>query len=488
MEKLDKKNIEDILALTPMQEGMLFHYLKDPQCGYYFIQLSLEISGAINVQYFEKAWNFVIETNEMLRTVFLWKKLKAPIQIILKSHKIEIRNHDLSNQDISLKNKLIEEIKAKDRSNKFDLQEPPLRLTLVKISEKQYNLIVSNHHILYDGWSNAVILQQFVQVYKSLIKSEKVMQVKAPPYRNYINWLNNQDKREGLRYWEEYLSGYDRQATLPVPGTPGRINGRYKREEYSFVIGESLAEGLKEIAGNNQVSFNAAFQTIWGILLHHYNNTDDVVFGAVVSGRTFEIKDINHMVGLFINTIPVRVKISNKYSFLELLKVVQENMILSTPYEYVPLAEIQEHSLLKENLIDHILSFQNYPLKKEDISAGEDSGFKIERADSLEQTNYDFNFILFPNRQFNAKLLFNSLKYPFKSIKKIVLHFNEILRQVVVNSCIDVRKIEIITGIKSEKPMRTIRSKHEGKTGTQHVQNKMVERTGLKKIEADFDF
>jgi len=349
-------------------------------------------------------------------------------------------------------------------------------------------MIISNHHILYDGWSNGIILKVFVQAYESLRKSGKVMAVPVRPYRDYINWLNRQDKQEGLRYWEEYLDGYDRQATLPTSGNLEIIKREYKKEEYHFFIEELLSEGLREVAINTQVSINTIFQTIWGILLHRYNNTDDVVFGVVVSGRSSEIKDVNRMVGLFINTIPVRVKIGNKYSFLELLKEVQENMILSTHYEYVPLADIQGHSLVKENLIDHILSFQNYPVKKEDFSPGEEAGFNIKSVKSIEQTNYNFNFVLFPEKRFHGKLMFNSLKYPLDSIKTFVLHFNEVLRQVVMNPSIDIRKIEIMRRIEKEKPMGTFKRRSEGKTKAQYVENKIEKRTDPGKIEADFDF
>jgi hypothetical protein len=161
VERLDPKRIENILALTPLQEGMLFHYLKDPGSDYYFEQLTLQISGEIDVQRFEKAWNFVIETNEMLRTVFRWEKLETPIQIILKEHILHPGYYDLSGLDANEKKKKSEEIKSKDREKKLNLREVPFRVTLRRIGKDKYEMIISNHHILYDGWSNGIILKEF---------------------------------------------------------------------------------------------------------------------------------------------------------------------------------------------------------------------------------------------------------------------------------------------------------------------------------------
>ncbi len=172
MKKIEKKNIESILALTPMQEGMLFHYLKEPQSQLYFEQLSLEITGEIHKTTFEKTWNNVIQTNEMLRAVFRWQKMENPVQLILKKHKIQPIYFDHSggttqNREQHIKEQH-EQIKTKDRQKKFNLQEVPFRVTLCKFAEKRYEMIISNHHIIYDGWSNGIILKEFFETYNGL--------------------------------------------------------------------------------------------------------------------------------------------------------------------------------------------------------------------------------------------------------------------------------------------------------------------------------
>jgi hypothetical protein len=471
---LCKKNIETILALTPMQEGMLYHYLKDPRGQHYFGQLILDLTGEIEPRLFEQAWNLVVQSNEMLRTVFSWKKLKSPVQIVLKSHQIKVRNYDLTASYHQEKDQLVRRIIIKDRSKIFDLQQVPFRVTLLQTSDAQYRLIVSSHHILYDGWSSVNIVKGLVRAYESSRLRSRIPPLPVPSYRHYIHWLSKQDKHEGLCYWESYLEGYNRRATLPAVHS-GSKKGEYAREAYEFIIDESLSGGIRHIAGHHQVSANTIFQTLWGLLLHRYNNTDDVVFGAVVAGRPTEIKDVNRMVGLFINTLPVRIKIGKTYLFSQLLQKVHQNMMHSIPYEYVPLADMQARSLLKENLIHHIMSYQNYPLKKELFSFDEETSFRVENVESLEQTNYDFNFVIFPGQCFTAKLLFNALTYSLESITKIATHFNLILKQVVENPDIDTRKIEII-------------ARNLDYPGDSFLKDKVQEPVCNEKIAAEFDF
>jgi hypothetical protein len=145
VEKLDLKGIENILSLTPLQEGILFHYLKEPRSNLYFEQLSLDISGTINLDLFERAWNIVTQANEMLRTVFRWEKVEKPFHVILKEHPCQIRSHDFSNINDGQKKTALAEIKYRDRKEGFDLIHVPFRVILCKLAKTQYEMIISNH-------------------------------------------------------------------------------------------------------------------------------------------------------------------------------------------------------------------------------------------------------------------------------------------------------------------------------------------------------
>jgi iturin family lipopeptide synthetase B len=190
--KLDKRDIQDIFDLTPMQEGMLFHYLREPGSKFYFEQLSLEISGEIDIGCFEKAWNFVISMNDMLRAAFHWEKVQNPVQIILNEHKLHPQYYDFSHEQPDDAKKLLVELKKKDRNNQFDLRTVPFRLTLVKVEKEKYHLIISNHHILYDGWSNGIILEEFFSAYHALLRGEMPRKLEKTGFKEYVKKLRHQ--------------------------------------------------------------------------------------------------------------------------------------------------------------------------------------------------------------------------------------------------------------------------------------------------------
>jgi amino acid adenylation domain-containing protein len=189
------------------------------------------------------------------------------------------------------------------------------------------------------------------------------------------------------------------------------------------------------------------FQTAWAILLQKYNNTVDVVFGSVVSGRSSAIHGIENILGLFINTIPVRINTNHKQTFRELIKEVQEQALRSKTREYLPLSDIQSRSLLKENLIDHIIVFENYPIDEEvkNMSRWYKTGFRVKNFEAREQTNYDLNVIVLPGKNLAVSISYNSIVYNRETIKTAAAHFIQITKEITNNKDIEVSNIEILT-------------------------------------------
>lgn len=185
----------DVLALTPVQAGIMYHYLLAPGDGSYCNQLCLEVSGELDLFYFEATWNRVVAQNEMLRTVFRWEKMENPSQIVLKECPVDITFYDLSMEDAGEGYATrLEEIKAKDRQEAFDLTRTPFRILLCKRTNTLFHLIISNHHILYDGWSNGIIFKEFFHAYHDLSGGrEPVLAVKRA-FKEFIKWLHQQDK------------------------------------------------------------------------------------------------------------------------------------------------------------------------------------------------------------------------------------------------------------------------------------------------------
>ncbi|HLP48513.1 MAG TPA: condensation domain-containing protein, partial [Candidatus Kapabacteria bacterium] len=220
MKKIDTKNIEDVFALTPMQEGMLFHYLKDPEGDKYFEQLGLELIIAIDIEIFKQAWNFVIATNEILRVVFRWEKMNEPVQMVMKENRLEPRYFDLSvgYADGDKKQQRLAEVKEKDRREKFDLRQTPFRVTLCKLGNDCYEMIISHHHILYDGWSNGILLKEFFNAYHELSRGNIPAPVRKTGFKEFVKFTMDQarDQREQGEFWKGYLKNFEGPTELAI--------------------------------------------------------------------------------------------------------------------------------------------------------------------------------------------------------------------------------------------------------------------------------
>ena len=309
--------IQKIYSLSPMQEGMLLYTLmdQDKHKRTYFEQKVFKINGKLDINAYEESINKIIERYDILRTIFV--NTNIPVQIVLKENKINIYFEDISHLTKDEKIELINDFKEKDIEKGFDLSKKvPIKFSVLKTQEEEYIFIQSFHHILLDGWSSPILFNEIIETYYSLKNNVELKLPKVNEYSKYIKWLEKQNKEEAISYWERYLGGYEQQACIPKLSNV-IDESKYINKSVELVIDKEITNKLKNIAKNNNVTVNTIFQTVWGILLQRYNNVDDVVFGAVVSGRPAEIDGIENMVGLFINTVPVRIKSDSKKSFIE---------------------------------------------------------------------------------------------------------------------------------------------------------------------------
>ena len=311
MAKINRDNIQDILALTPMQKGMLFHYLKEPWNDLYVEQLCLVISGEIERKSFEKAWNFVIETNEMLRTTFHWDGLENPIQIILKKHPHLPVFVDFSNNSKEEIEQTIASLKNGERKKVLTLQgEIPFYVMLCKVGQNRYELIISNHHMLYDGWSNGIILKEFFKTYADLASTRVPMRPIKTGFKEFVKYLSKRDNEKEKEYWRNYLIDFETLTQLSIKKRTNvdKMDNMSAKRFYLTRLEKHEKDNIEDFLKEHKITAASFFYSVWGILLQRYNNSDDVVFGTSVSGRPASISGIENMVGLFINTIPLRIQ------------------------------------------------------------------------------------------------------------------------------------------------------------------------------------
>jgi len=309
------------------------------------------------------------------------------------------------------------------------------RLTVFQVGETAYKAVWSYHHILMDGWCLGILVRELLEYYQSqsMKKGQKPALKPALQYSTYIRWLEHADRESSRQYWADYLAGYEQLATLPKTR-----DNTDRQKELSKIVGSQLSENstkrLQELAAAQQVTVNTVIQSLWGILLSHYNANDDVVFGVAVSGRPTDIPGVEEIVGLFLNTVPLRVRTHKAQRFDELIRKVQAESLSGEPHHYYSLAEIQSASEIKQDLLDHVFIFQNFPLSEElyNIRKEFKTDFSIDELDIFEQTSYDLSIEVNPGKQMGMDLRYNTQIFREEMMKQITEQLVQII-EVVIN-------------------------------------------------------
>ncbi|AQR76918.1 hybrid non-ribosomal peptide synthetase/type I polyketide synthase [Paenibacillus larvae] len=429
MRKINKSEVEDIISLTPVQEGMLFHYLQDPDSEDYHEQLCMNISGCIDLDMFQAAWNVVIRTNEMLRTIFRWEQVKQPVQIVLKEHGLHMRFVDIEQETPSQQASILAKEKRKDLQQKFNLQDVPFRISLFKQDVNTYTMLVSNHHILYDGWSNAIILKEFFTAYDHLSQQKEIMGKPKTKFKEFIKWLQSHDESKEKAFWQEYLKDIEESRPLSITRKNSLSERVIDYEKIGFSA-ETKRE-LESFAAEHELTLASIFFSAWGILLQRYKNSEDILFGTTVSGRPSSLRGCEDIVGLFINTIPLRVTYLDGISILEFLKRTNKDMQAREEYEHTSIVNIKEYGKFKHTseLFDTVMVIENYPLDQRLTSRY--GQLNIDSYSSVEQTNYNLLISLEIHDDIRVDVSYNTGLYEQPFIAKMLKHFRNIVLGMV---------------------------------------------------------
>ncbi|WP_146065476.1 non-ribosomal peptide synthetase, partial [Paenibacillus sp. UNC499MF] len=438
--------LENVYTLTPMQKGMMFHSLLDADSEAYFEQVTFDLKGSLDAEAFAKGLDVLIQRHEALRTNFMigWKD--EPVQIVFRERKGEVYYEDISGLPETEREHALAELANADKARKFDLAEDSLmRVTLVRTDEQSWHLIWSHHHILMDGWCMSFMIKEVFESYFAFLEERKSELPPVTPFARYIEWLEKQDRKTAEDYWSGYLNGYDQHTKLPQEKAQ-RKQGSFNAVELDFEFSRELSEKIERVSRQNQVTLSTFVQTLWGLVLQVYNNSRDVVFGCVVSGRPADIAGVESMIGLFINTIPVRVRSEAGESVADVMRKTQEQALASGAYDTFPLYEIQALSEQKRDLISHIMVFENYPMEEriEELVGGS-GALAISNIQAPEQTNYDFDITVIPGERIVIRFTYNADTFSEEDIRGIHGHFSRAVEQAAADPNIRVEQLELLT-------------------------------------------
>ncbi len=447
------KKVIKVYPLSFLQEGMLFHSKLDDKSTAYFIQYTMTVIGEISKKLVDKSFSILFERHEILRSFIVSDKVKSPVQVVLNYREPSVNFEDITHLNDEEKEKYIKDFELTDKQKGFNLEKDVLmRISILKTAKEEYTIIWCFHHIIIDGWSMGIVLKEFVMIYSMLKQGKKVELGSTNPYSSYIDWLGKRDKLKDLDYWKEYLESYE-NAAYPLGIKNTTIEQDFNHEKCQVIFNKNTTDKINKTAVNCGITVNTVLQTVWGMLLLKYNRTNDIVYGFVTSGRPPEVPDIEGMVGLFINTIPIRISTVPGMSFKDIAQRVYDDSLEAKPHEYCSLADIQSNTKLHSNLINHILVHENHllGLNEEVLQRNNEHGFTLKDRKIDEHTNYDFTIIITPRNEMLIEFNYNSFVYEKEMIYRIGQHFKLLIEKVIENPNLLLDEIELVTSDEKNK-------------------------------------
>ena len=433
--------LETLYPLSPMQHGMLFHSLVAPGSGAYITQMSLGLSR-VEPAHLKAAWQGLVERHAILRSA-VRHDVQPPVQVVLARVELPWREVEARDLDPAAQARLVEQLLQQDRRD-FDFARAPLmRLSLVDLGHGHIRLLWSHHHLLMDGWCLPILFQELFALYEASRLAQPAALPPVQRYQHYIAWIARQDQAAARSHWRERLLGFDtptpvtiaRHVPADVPKQPHDIN---------LTLDQEASAELQRWARSQRLTLNAVVLGAWATLLGRYAGTDDVVFGATTSGRNVPLPGIEHMVGLFINTLPLRASLRS--TALELARTLQAQQQADNAFAYSSLADIQTASDIPAgaSLFDTLVVFENYPVD-EALKDQRSQPFGIDDVQGLEGTNYALTLAVLPGQALGFRLSFDAARVEPASAQRLLSHFTQILQAITVTPEQPAQALEILT-------------------------------------------
>jgi amino acid adenylation domain-containing protein/FkbH-like protein/non-ribosomal peptide synthase protein (TIGR01720 family) len=416
-------SIADVYELTPLQQGMLFHALYAPASGVYVEQLVCTVQGDFKLNLFSAAWRAVAERHAVLRTTFCRQDLDKPLQVVLSEIDLDLGVEDWRALLPEVQQERLAAWLQADRVRGFDLGLAPLfRLALFQLEVQTYQLVLTHHHLLLDGWSLSQVVQEAFVLYNRLNRDQSPLLPASRPFRDYIAWLQARQDAGAETFWRAALSGFD--APSRVLGDRGMTDHTTQREdayaELEIACSAETTTALQSLARDRHLTLNTIVQGAWALLLSRYGATSDVLFGTTVAGRPAELSGVESMVGLFANTLPLRVQIDADATLEEWLRQLQSQQAEWREYEHTSLVAIQGWSDVPRGtpLFDSLLVFENYPSS---AYLGSESGLDVVDLRFVGgRTNYPLTLLALPGKSLQLRLIYDRERFDESSARHVL--------------------------------------------------------------------
>lgn len=426
-------NVEKILPLSYVQKSILEDCIKGKSYLYHD-QSSFEYEGKIDYRLFEETWNQVVKENSVLRSTFFFND-NEPVSVIIKNKRLKLQIHDLTEFTGDTQIKKIDEFIREDLSNEFNIEDqPPLRISLIKLSPNRHIFLFSFSVLLIDGWCFAFVLNDFYQHYKSGIKKTSPLKIKRPQYEEYLKWLKSKNLEQAISYWKKYLKDLEPVQYIKRLKTKDSIE-QYTVDSQSLTLPSELVKKLETVARKNRITLNTLFQTSWAAVLRHASFHKDIVIGTTVSGRHPDLPGSDQMIGLFFNDIPVRFSLPDieTNTILNEAVKVQNSFSRSSEFDYVALTQLKKIMNISESeeIFQTLFIFENYPKHEQSELQSNKKEFLKEVTNwRREASTIDINVYVEIGDISTIEIRYLSELFSKKKIDELLLFYRKILKNL----------------------------------------------------------
>lgn len=436
--------VDKIYPLSSMQKGLIYQTLANTQSTSYIEQAVLEIEGVLSLDYIRQSLENLMFSHESLRSSFFFERLSSPKMVAFKYSSLPILEVSGS----------LSSYLEQDKVQGFHISsEPLLRVALLTeptpCGPKVF-LVWTFHHLILDGWSLSLVFTAFLDNLKLLYQNQSLPPPAVIALKGYADWQKKQNIQTSSVYWEKLLAQVE---TTSLPKTDMSLSTKPQtRARIKKVLKPQLIAHLQRSVEDLNLTLNSIFQAIWALLLKNFSGQNNIIFGTVLAGRNPEVENIENMVGLFIQTIPVIAHMTSHATFAHLANSIQSQLLESESHSWLPLGDIQALSPLKNHLINHLFIFENYPFAGHIKQSVEERQlpFKIISADLLEETHYDFVASVLPGSDWCIEIQYNQNIYMSDWVESICHTFVHCLTQIAYNPQIKLSELCLASEVEIE--------------------------------------
>ncbi len=418
-------DLADVYPVTPLQGGMLYHSLAAPGSGVYVVQYTCEINGALDPVRFREVWQRTFERHPALRTAFVWEGLEEPLQAVRGRVEIPWAESDWTEIAPAIRADRLEALLRQDRALGFSLDLAPLaRMSLIRTGVETWRFLWTFHHILADGWSAVTLLEQVFREYAGA----PVAPTTPPPFSSFVRWLGARDMEVSRAFWERRLAGIDQPTRLSTTddGRLSTAGGAPDRREVQLASAETAA--VQEYARAHSLTLNTVAHGAWALTLSAYAGDTEVIYTTAVAGRPASLPGVESMIGLFINSVPVRVRVSPEPELSPWLQSLQRDLFEMGPHEHTSLASIAGWTGVgaSHSPFESVLVFESSPLG--DRSPAEGTGLELSDVRYLDQSDYAFALLVFPGPSLTLTAVYDATRFPAELVDRLLASVADTLR------------------------------------------------------------